>query len=99
MQWEIYDAYVEELQKQEKNKDKQKAVPSRKDNDKSKKKTMQVETQVNFMLFESIFVLAQSPNMNAVKHTLPCVALQHIENIISYVCLPFLSFRMMTSPK
>ncbi|KAM3877528.1 dynein, axonemal, intermediate chain 1, paralog 2 [Diretmus argenteus] len=43
-QWEIYDAYVEELQKQEKNKEKLKATPSKKD-DKSKKKMMLMETQ------------------------------------------------------
>ncbi|XP_030623882.1 dynein, axonemal, intermediate chain 1, paralog 2 [Chanos chanos] len=43
-QWEIYDAYVEELQRQEKNKEKQKAT-SKKDDEKVKKKTMQVETQ------------------------------------------------------
>uniref|UniRef100_A0A671TTU9 Dynein, axonemal, intermediate chain 1, paralog 2 n=1 Tax=Sparus aurata TaxID=8175 RepID=A0A671TTU9_SPAAU len=43
--WEIYDAYVEELQKQEKNKEKQKAAPSKKDSDKSKKKTMLTEAQ------------------------------------------------------
>ncbi|KAM6947947.1 dynein, axonemal, intermediate chain 1, paralog 2 [Lycodopsis pacificus] len=42
-QWVIYDAYVEELQKQEKNKEKQKA--SKKDTDKSKKKPMLMETQ------------------------------------------------------
>lgn len=47
LQWEIYDAYVEELQKQEKNKEKQKAAPSKKDSDKSKKKTMLTEAQVN----------------------------------------------------
>lgn len=47
LQWEIYDAYVEELQKQEKNKEKQKATQSKKDNDKSKKKMMLMETQVN----------------------------------------------------
>ncbi|XP_039971625.1 dynein, axonemal, intermediate chain 1, paralog 2 [Xiphias gladius] len=44
-QWEIYDAYVEELQKQEKNKEKQKAMLSKKDNDKSKKKMILMETQ------------------------------------------------------
>ncbi|XP_059185347.1 dynein, axonemal, intermediate chain 1, paralog 2 [Centropristis striata] len=44
-QWEIYDAYVEELQKQEINKEKQKAVTSKKENDKGKKKTMLMETQ------------------------------------------------------
>uniref|UniRef100_A0A4W6CRS5 Dynein, axonemal, intermediate chain 1, paralog 1 n=1 Tax=Lates calcarifer TaxID=8187 RepID=A0A4W6CRS5_LATCA len=44
-QWEIYDVYVEELQKQEKNKEKQKAIPSKKDNEKSKKKMMLMETQ------------------------------------------------------
>ncbi|KAF1391359.1 hypothetical protein PFLUV_G00041310 [Perca fluviatilis] len=44
-QWEIYDAYVEELQQQEKNKEKQKAVASKNDNDKSKKKTVLMETQ------------------------------------------------------
>lgn len=47
LQWEIYDAYVYELQKQEKNKEKQKAVPSKKDNDKGKKKIILMETQVN----------------------------------------------------
>ncbi|KAM9362211.1 dynein, axonemal, intermediate chain 1, paralog 2 [Symphorus nematophorus] len=46
-QWEIYDAYVEELQKQEKNKEKQKAAPLKKDIDKSKKKMMLTETQVD----------------------------------------------------
>ncbi|KAF3689599.1 Dynein intermediate chain 1, axonemal Axonemal dynein intermediate chain 1 [Channa argus] len=46
-QWEIYDAYVHELQKQEKNKEKQKAVSLKKDNEKSKKKMMQMETQGN----------------------------------------------------
>ncbi|XP_078139734.1 dynein intermediate chain 2, ciliary-like [Centroberyx gerrardi] len=45
-QWVIYDAYVEELQKQEKNKEKQKAIPSKKDDDKSKKKMMLMEPQV-----------------------------------------------------
>uniref|UniRef100_A0A8D0CU60 Dynein axonemal intermediate chain 1 n=1 Tax=Sander lucioperca TaxID=283035 RepID=A0A8D0CU60_SANLU len=44
-QWEIYDAYVEELQQQEKNKEKQKAAASKNDNDKSKKKTVLMETQ------------------------------------------------------
>ncbi|XP_042259194.1 dynein, axonemal, intermediate chain 1, paralog 2 [Thunnus maccoyii] len=44
-QWEIYDAYVEELQKQEKNKEKLKAVPPKKDGDRSKKKMMMMETQ------------------------------------------------------
>ncbi|KAF7668592.1 hypothetical protein LDENG_00001870 [Lucifuga dentata] len=44
-QWEIYDAYDEELQKQEKNKEKQKATTSKKDTDKSKKKAMLMETQ------------------------------------------------------
>ncbi|KAL6469861.1 hypothetical protein MHYP_G00209800 [Metynnis hypsauchen] len=42
-QWEIYDAYVEELQKQEKNKEKQKALLSKKEEDKGKKKTTVVE--------------------------------------------------------
>ncbi|XP_066501170.1 dynein, axonemal, intermediate chain 1, paralog 2 isoform X2 [Hoplias malabaricus] len=42
-QWEIYDAYVEELQKQEKIKEKQKSLPSKKEDDKGKKKTMLVE--------------------------------------------------------
>lgn len=44
MQWEIYDAYVEALQKEEKNKEKQKALPSKKDKDKTKKLLM--ESQV-----------------------------------------------------
>ncbi|XP_072517913.1 dynein, axonemal, intermediate chain 1, paralog 2 isoform X2 [Salminus brasiliensis] len=42
-QWEIYDAYVEELQKQEQNKEKQKALPSKKEEDKGRKKAMLVE--------------------------------------------------------
>uniref|UniRef100_A0A3Q3NLS1 Dynein axonemal intermediate chain 1 n=1 Tax=Labrus bergylta TaxID=56723 RepID=A0A3Q3NLS1_9LABR len=44
-QWEIYDAYVEELQKQEKNKEKQKTIQLKKDGDKKKKKMMLTETQ------------------------------------------------------
>ncbi|XP_040890100.1 dynein, axonemal, intermediate chain 1, paralog 2 [Toxotes jaculatrix] len=44
-QWEIYDVYVEELQKQERNKEKQKTMPSQKDGGKSKKKVMLMETQ------------------------------------------------------
>ncbi|CAJ1051534.1 dynein%2C axonemal, intermediate chain 1, paralog 2 [Xyrichtys novacula] len=43
-QWEIYDAYMEELQKQEKNKEKQKATQS-KSVEKSKKKMLLMETQ------------------------------------------------------
>ncbi|XP_033990826.1 dynein intermediate chain 1, axonemal-like [Trematomus bernacchii] len=46
-QWGIYDAYVEELQKQETNKEKQKAVASKKDNDKGTKKTLLMETQTD----------------------------------------------------
>lgn len=45
-QWEIYDAYVEELQKQEKSKEKQKTLSSKKEEDKGKKKTVLVENQV-----------------------------------------------------
>ncbi|KAL2099566.1 hypothetical protein ACEWY4_003960 [Coilia grayii] len=44
-QWEIYDAYVEELQKQEKHKEKQKAPSTKKEEDKGKKKMMMVEMQ------------------------------------------------------
>ncbi|XP_067101066.1 dynein, axonemal, intermediate chain 1, paralog 2 [Osmerus mordax] len=44
-QWEIYDAYVEELQKQERNKEKLKAAPAKKEEDKGKKKMMLVEAQ------------------------------------------------------
>ncbi|XP_056587163.1 dynein intermediate chain 2, ciliary-like isoform X2 [Triplophysa dalaica] len=44
-QWEIYDFYVEELQRQEKNKEKQKSQPSKKEEDKIKKKMITVETQ------------------------------------------------------
>ncbi|XP_041915002.1 dynein, axonemal, intermediate chain 1, paralog 2 [Alosa sapidissima] len=44
-QWEIYDGYLEELQKQEKNKEKQKAQPTKKEEDKGKKKMMMVEMQ------------------------------------------------------
>ncbi|XP_010879671.2 dynein, axonemal, intermediate chain 1, paralog 2 [Esox lucius] len=43
-QWEIYDVYLEEMQKQEKNKEKAKAVPKKED-DKGKKKLTLVETQ------------------------------------------------------
>lgn len=46
LQWEIYDAYVEELQKQEKSKEKQKTLSSKKEGDKAKKKTVFVENQV-----------------------------------------------------
>lgn len=46
LQWEIYDTYVEELQKQEKSKEKQKTLLSRKEEDKGKKKTALVENQV-----------------------------------------------------
>lgn len=46
LQWEIYDFYVEELQRQEKNKEKQKSQPSKKEEDKIKKKMITVETQV-----------------------------------------------------
>ncbi|KAM7006180.1 dynein, axonemal, intermediate chain 1, paralog 2 [Tautogolabrus adspersus] len=44
-QWEIYDAYVAELQIQEKNKEKQKTIQLKKDGDKSKKKMMLTEAQ------------------------------------------------------
>lgn len=46
LQWEIYDAYVEELQKQERNKEKHKAQSMKKEEEKSRKKTAVVETQV-----------------------------------------------------
>ncbi|XP_061119030.1 dynein, axonemal, intermediate chain 1, paralog 2 isoform X1 [Conger conger] len=44
-QWEIYDAYVEELQKQEKSKEKQKVLPTKKEEDRGKKKAALAETQ------------------------------------------------------
>ncbi|XP_056157734.1 dynein, axonemal, intermediate chain 1, paralog 2 [Lampris incognitus] len=44
-QSEIYDSYVEELMKQEKNKEKQKTTPLKKDDDKIKKKMMPIGTQ------------------------------------------------------
>ncbi|XP_062867475.1 dynein, axonemal, intermediate chain 1, paralog 2 [Trichomycterus rosablanca] len=44
-QWEIYDAYVEELQKQERNKEKQKAPLSKKEEEKGNKKTASAENQ------------------------------------------------------
>nr|CAB3238694.1 dynein intermediate chain 2, ciliary [Phallusia mammillata] len=45
-QWEIYDAYYEDLQKQERAKEKSKQVPAyRKDDDKTKKKLVALETQ------------------------------------------------------
>ncbi|XP_066566793.1 dynein axonemal intermediate chain 1 [Amia ocellicauda] len=43
-QWKIYDSYVEELEKQEKNKEKQKAPHMRKEEEKTKK-LMVIETQ------------------------------------------------------
>lgn len=46
LQWEIYDTYVEELQKQEKSKEKQKSLSSKKEEDKGKKKAVLVENQV-----------------------------------------------------
>lgn len=45
-QWEIYDSYVDDLAKQERNKEKQKAPPTKKEDDKSKKKITSIETQV-----------------------------------------------------
>ncbi|KAM8961714.1 dynein axonemal intermediate chain 1 [Pelodytes ibericus] len=45
-QWEIYDAYIEELQKQEKLKEKQKAPPTKKDEDShSRRKPLTAESQ------------------------------------------------------
>ncbi|XP_058884793.1 dynein intermediate chain 2, ciliary-like [Acipenser ruthenus] len=44
-QWEIYDSYVDDLAKQERNKEKQKAPPTKKEDDKSKKKITSIETQ------------------------------------------------------
>ncbi|CAL8336258.1 unnamed protein product [Merluccius merluccius] len=44
-QWLIYDAYLEELQKQEKNKEKQKSSSVKKEEDRSQKKQMMTETQ------------------------------------------------------
>lgn len=46
MQWKIYDAYIEEVQIQEKNKERQKAASSSKDGDKSVKKVLLMESQV-----------------------------------------------------
>lgn len=46
LQWEIYDLYLEALQKQENNKEKAKAVPKM-DDDKGKKQMMLVEAQEN----------------------------------------------------
>lgn len=46
LQWEIYDFYVEELQKREKSKEKQESQFPNKEEDKSKKKMIQAETQV-----------------------------------------------------
>ncbi|MGH0182720.1 UNVERIFIED_CONTAM: hypothetical protein FKN15_010045 [Acipenser sinensis] len=44
-EWEIYDSYVDDLAKQERNKEKQKAPPTKKEDDKSKKKITSIETQ------------------------------------------------------
>ena len=46
----IYDAYMEELEKQEKNKDKQKTFSAKKEEDKPKKNKIITETQVNHLL-------------------------------------------------
>lgn len=46
-QWKIYDAYVKELEKQERNKEKQKNIPSKKENYITKKTLMRTETQVD----------------------------------------------------
>lgn len=46
MQWKIYDAYIEEVQIQEKNKERQKAASSSKDGDKNVKKVLLMESQV-----------------------------------------------------
>ncbi len=46
LQWEIYDFYVEELQRREKSKEKHEGQFLNKEEDKSKKKMIQAETQV-----------------------------------------------------
>lgn len=46
LQWEIYDFYVEELKRREKSKEKQEGQFLNKEEDKSKKKMIQAETQV-----------------------------------------------------
>lgn len=46
LQWEIYDFYVEELKRREKSKEKQEGQVLNKEEDKSKKKMIQAETQV-----------------------------------------------------
>ncbi|XP_041837611.1 dynein, axonemal, intermediate chain 1, paralog 2 [Melanotaenia boesemani] len=46
-QWEVYDAYLEELQRQEKNKEKQKAPQLKKDSEKIKRKVMLTEAQID----------------------------------------------------
>ncbi|AWP03188.1 putative dynein intermediate chain 1 axonemal [Scophthalmus maximus] len=43
-QWVIYDAYMEELQKQERNKEKQKAAPSKKDPDNTKRAVVSTDS-------------------------------------------------------
>ncbi|XP_054639572.1 dynein axonemal intermediate chain 1-like isoform X2 [Dunckerocampus dactyliophorus] len=62
-QWDIYDAYMEELHKQEMKKEKQK---SKKDGDKNKKKIMLVDTQSdeNHQMTTAIKLLERMVNQN-----------------------------------
>lgn len=61
-QWEIYDAYTEELQKQEMKKDKQRAFQIKKDDDQNKKKISN-DTQVA-QLTCRVFFLAHCATRN-----------------------------------
>lgn len=61
-QWKIYDAYIEEVQKQEKNKEKQKVSQSNKERDKSVKKVLLMESQVRQELSTLFLKLIQPCN-------------------------------------
>lgn len=57
-QWEIYDAYVEELQKMEKSKEKEKSKVQTAKREEEKKKGRQfssLASQVCFMMLEKVF--------------------------------------------
>ncbi|KAL0978206.1 hypothetical protein UPYG_G00167470 [Umbra pygmaea] len=63
-QWEIYDVYVEELQKQEKNKEKAKAVP-KKDQDKTKKILVETQSDDSTKMAKLAKIMERMVNQNA----------------------------------
>ncbi|XP_064425092.1 dynein, axonemal, intermediate chain 1, paralog 2 [Latimeria chalumnae] len=65
-QWEIYDAYVEELEKQEKLKEKQKAPASKKEDDRTRKKHSLTDTQSDDItkVAKSVKIVERMVNQN-----------------------------------